>query len=94
LVEAAGFESERHSFHEVPESNPPLQRIGGVAHRVAVMVVRGQRSKHLPATRAALWRTVYFQKFIGPGGKLSCRNWNAECFLNIVMLVWYPEVLI
>jgi 2-polyprenyl-3-methyl-5-hydroxy-6-metoxy-1,4-benzoquinol methylase len=36
---AAGFEIERHSFYEVPESNPPLQRVGGVARRVAGLKV-------------------------------------------------------
>ena len=34
-MEAAGLEIIRHSFHEVPDGERPLQRVGGVAHRVS-----------------------------------------------------------
>jgi tRNA (mo5U34)-methyltransferase len=34
-LQTAGLEIESYGFGEVPESDPPLQRVGGVAHRVA-----------------------------------------------------------
>lgn len=34
-IEAAGLELIRHGFYEIPDGDLPLQRIGGVAHRVS-----------------------------------------------------------